>query len=70
VATNYNNKPQIAVAVGDEVAKQKDYHAGQWVKQLAVHIKGGGGGQPQFAMAGGKDVNGLDKALAAAKELL
>jgi alanyl-tRNA synthetase len=70
VATNHANKPQIAVAVGEDAAKHKSYHAGQWVKQLAVHIQGGGGGQPQFAMAGGKNVNGLDKALAAAKQLL
>ncbi|MGD1893066.1 MAG: DHHA1 domain-containing protein, partial [Cyclobacteriaceae bacterium] len=47
-----------------------DLHAGQMIKQLAKHIQGGGGGQPFFATAGGKDVNGLDKVLEEAKEMI
>jgi len=70
VATQSNGKPQLAVAVSDALQKSKGYHAGNWVKELAPLIKGGGGGQPAFAMAGGKDANGLDAALAKAKELL
>lgn len=62
-------KPQIAVIFDENLAKARQWNAGKWVKTLAAEIKGGGGGQPSFAMAGGKDASGIDKAMAKAAEL-
>jgi alanyl-tRNA synthetase len=52
------------------LAKAKNWNAGNMVKELAKDIKGGGGGQPTFATAGGTDVAGLGRALAKVQSLL
>jgi alanyl-tRNA synthetase len=60
-------KPFLAVAASDDVVASKGIHAGKIVKDLAVHIQGGGGGQPFFATAGGSHATGLSAALDAAR---
>src|SRR5690606_34713411 len=70
LAANIDGKPQIAVAVSEDLIASKTLHAGKLVSILAKEIKGGGGGQPFFATAGGKDVNGLSKVILKAKELI
>ncbi|WKN41990.1 alanine--tRNA ligase [Tunicatimonas pelagia] len=70
IAANIQGKPQISVVIDEKLTKTHDLHAGQLVKQLAKHIKGGGGGQPFFATAGGKDVTGLEKVLEEADVLI
>lgn len=70
IGVDMGDKAQIAVAFSDDLAKEKGWHAGNMVKELAREINGGGGGQPFFATAGGKDPSGLDKALEKAKTLL
>jgi alanyl-tRNA synthetase len=62
-----NDKPQIAVMIDENVIKSSGLHAGNIVKEAAKEMRGGGGGQPHFATAGGSDANGLEKAIAAAK---
>ncbi len=57
-------KPQLMIIVSKSLVEGKGLHAGNMIRELAKEIKGGGGGQPFFATAGGKDANGIDKALA------
>ncbi len=70
LAADIEGKPQVAVMIGEKLEATKKYHAGNMVKELAKEIDGGGGGQPFFATAGGKNINGLDRVLVKAKELL
>ena len=67
LAVNVGGSPQIAVVISDSVVKEKGLNAGLLVRDLAKAIKGGGGGQPFFATAGGKDLTGLDQVLLEAK---
>lgn len=69
LVANVGNKPQIAVIIEDGIVKSQELNAGQIVRELAKEIQGGGGGQPFFATAGGKNLEGLDSALAKAKQL-
>lgn len=65
-----DSKALLAVAISDDVIKNKNYNAGNIVRDLAKDIEGGGGGQPFYATAGGKRPEGLEKALARAEALL
>lgn len=67
LAANAGGKPMVAVMFADNLVKELSLHAGKLVKELAANIKGGGGGQPFFATAGGKDISGLPKVIDAAK---
>ena len=67
LAADVAGKPQIAVVVDESLVSSKNLNAGQIVRDLAREIKGGGGGQPFFATAGGKDLGGLDAVVAKAK---
>jgi alanyl-tRNA synthetase len=62
-----DGKATISIAISEELAKAKSWHAGNLVRESAKLIGGGGGGQPFFATAGGKDPNGLTKAIAFVK---
>ena len=63
-ATMSNDKPLLTVSLTDDLVKN-GFNASTIVREAAKNIKGGGGGQPFFAQAGGKDAEGLSKALQA-----
>ncbi|UYZ60025.1 alanine--tRNA ligase [Hymenobacter latericus] len=63
-------KPQLAVMLDDELAKGGKLNASHLVRELAKDIQGGGGGQPFFATAGGKNAAGLDAAIGKAETLV
>lgn len=65
-----NEKPQITVAISDDLINKLGLHAGQMVKELAKEIKGGGGGQPFYATAGGTDASGLQSAIDKSNSIL
>ena len=61
--TSFQTKPLLTVAISDDIVKQGFLQAGQLVKAAAKLISGGGGGQPHFAQAGGKDEEGIPAAV-------
>ncbi|MFN7187459.1 MAG: alanine--tRNA ligase, partial [Cyclobacteriaceae bacterium] len=69
LAAEVDGKPQVAVMIGEKLAQTNRYHAGNLVKELAKEIDGGGGGQPFFATAGGKKLEGLNSVLSKARAL-
>lgn len=70
IGSHFDNKPLLTAAISETLVKQKGFNASAIIKELAKEIKGGGGGQPHYATAGGKDINGLDAALAKAESLI
>lgn len=63
-------KPQLMVTISKSLTEAKNLHAGNMIRELAKSIKGGGGGQPFFATAGGKDAGGLIEAIEKAKKMV
>lgn len=68
-AFEVNQRPQLMITVSKSLT-EKGLNAGAIIREIAKEIKGGGGGQPFFATAGGKDVTGLQKALDKLNEVL
>ena len=64
-----DGKPSLLIVLGQNRV-DGGMNAGQMVRTLGKEIQGGGGGQAHFATAGGKNPDGIDKALALAKELI
>lgn len=70
LGTINQDKPMLTCYISKELATNKSLNAGQVVRELGKFIQGGGGGQPFFATAGGKNPDGLEKALEKAKSFL
>lgn len=70
LASKAGGKPTVSVLISDNLVKEKGWSAGQIVRDLAKHIQGGGGGQPFFATAGGKNAEGIKEVLKAAREFI
>jgi alanyl-tRNA synthetase len=63
-------KPNLTIFINKNLVETKGYNAGKMIREIAKEIKGGGGGQPFFASAGGKDLSGIERALEKAKTLV
>ena len=63
LGSHSDGKPLLTVMIGTEAIESHKLHAGQMIREAAKLIKGGGGGQPHFATAGGKDTDGLSAAV-------
>lgn len=70
LATADEEKPMLTCYVSKELVAEKNLNAGQVVRELGKFIQGGGGGQPFFATAGGKNVAGIQEALEKAIEFV
>ncbi|HJS00455.1 MAG TPA: alanine--tRNA ligase [Flavobacterium sp.] len=66
LATAEEGKPMLSCYISKELVADKSLNAGQVVRELGKFIQGGGGGQPFFATAGGKNVAGIPEALSKA----
>ncbi|MFI3281288.1 MAG: alanine--tRNA ligase [Rikenellaceae bacterium] len=67
--SNAGEKPMLTIMLGDDIVA-KGVNAGQIIREAAKLMQGGGGGQPFFATAGGKDMDGLQAAVDKAVELI
>lgn len=70
LATVNEDKPMLTCYISKELVADKNLNAGQVVRELGKYIQGGGGGQPFFATAGGKNAAGISEALSKAVEFL
>lgn len=63
LATNQEGKPMLTCAISKELVASRNLNASTIVRELGKYIQGGGGGQPFFATAGGKNPEGIKEAL-------
>ena len=63
IGSTGGNKPLLNVMLSDDMVKEHGLNAGQIVREAAKLIQGGGGGQPHYASAGGKNLDGLRAAV-------
>ncbi len=65
----YDNRPLLSVMLSDDMVKDHAMNAGKIIREAAKLIKGGGGGQPHYAQAGGKDAANINAAVEKVIEL-
>ncbi len=63
IGTIAHEKPMLSVIFSDDMVKEHNLNAGNIIREAAKLIKGGGGGQPYYAQAVGKDKDGLHAAV-------
>ena len=70
LAAEVSGKPHLSLIISDNLVKEKNYDASKIIRELAKEIQGGGGGQPFYATAGGKNTAGIDASLEKGKKLV
>ncbi len=70
LATADEGKPMLTCYISKELVAERNLNAGNVVRELGKYIQGGGGGQPFFATAGGKDISGITEALNKAIDII
>ncbi len=63
IGSTANEKPMLSVMLSDDMVSSHDLNAGKMVREAARLIQGGGGGQPHYAQAGGKNIDGISTAV-------
>ncbi len=63
IGSTAHDKPMLSVMLSDDMVSGHDLNAGKMVREAARLIQGGGGGQPHYAQAGGKNIDGLSAAI-------
>ena len=53
----------IHIIISDNLVNERGWNASNWIKEVSAYIQGGGGGQPFYASAGGKNAAGIPKAI-------
>lgn len=69
IGSKHDNKPLLTVMATDDLVSDRGFNAGKVIREAAKLIQGGGGGQPHFATAGGKNIDGLSAAVDKVVEL-
>ena len=70
LGTNQNGKALLSCYISKDLVASKNLDAGKIIRELGTYIQGGGGGQPFFATAGGKNPDGLSEALSKGKNYI
>ena len=63
IGSVFDNRPMLNVTISEDLVKVNGINAGQLVREAAKLMQGGGGGQPHFASAGGKNADGITAAV-------
>ena len=63
IGSQAHEKPMISIMLSEDMVKERGLNAGQIIREAAQLIQGGGGGQPHYAQAGGKNIDGLHAAV-------
>ena len=66
----HDNRPLLSIMLSDDMVKDYSLNAGQIIREAAKLIQGGGGGQPHYAQAGGKNAEGIRSAVDKVIELI
>ena len=69
IGSTANDKPLLSIMLSEDMVKERNLNAGQMVREAAKLIQGGGGGQPHYAQAGGKLLDGIHAAVEKVIEL-
>ncbi len=70
IGSENNAKANLNLMISESLVKSKGLHAGNIIRKIAKEIRGGGGGQPHFATAGGANPQGIEAALKKIEEYL
>jgi alanyl-tRNA synthetase len=70
IGAEINGKANLSIMISENLVKEKKWNASQMIRDVAKEIQGGGGGQPFYATAGGKNPDGLDTAIQKVKSFI
>ncbi|MFO7828073.1 MAG: alanine--tRNA ligase [Bacteroidales bacterium] len=70
IGAEIKGKANLSIMISENLVKEKNWNASQMIRDVAKEIQGGGGGQPFYATAGGKNPDGLENAINKVKEFI